>query len=119
MENESAKKALIYVVAASIIGFVVIKITEGSSVNNTIQPVQAKNAIGRIKIKIPSLLDGNDDASVAMKAFIKAYNANEPEDRLISLNEEMKKSMGLMAIKTKEAISIKDANGNDVMIYKL
>jgi len=118
MENESAKKALIYFVSAGLISFILIKILSKAKSNNTTQPTATKNAIGRVKLKMPQFDGEEDNSTLAMQAFVKAYNSNESEDRLIELNEEMKNSMGVYAIKTKDSVSIKDLEGKDVLVYK-
>lgn len=120
MENETAKKALIYFLSAAVISFIGFKIFGSNSKDkNTSQPASTKNSSGRRKIKMPQF-DGEEDASsTAMQAFVRAYNSNETEDRLIELNEEMKNSMGVYAIKTKDSVNIKDLDGKDVLVYKI
>jgi len=125
MNEESAKKALIYVLVAVGI-FLLFKPKKDSDKKTTSTPLtKFTNASGRDKLKMPDVsgIDPNNqlanDAIIALTAFIDAYNKDETEERLTELNQEMKSSFGLFIIKTEDEIFVKDMNGNNVLVSKI
>jgi hypothetical protein len=126
MNEESAKKALIYVLVAVAI-FIVFRPKSQSEKQTTAMPLQKSvNSSGRIQLVMPT---GNNvivkdesrinDSMVCIKAFIDAYNNDESESVLIDLNNEMKDNYGLYLIKTNKDITVYDLNNNEVVVAKI
>jgi len=126
MNEESAKKALIYVLVAVAI-FIVFRPKSQSEKQTTAMPLQKSvNSSGRIQLVMPT---GNNvtvndesrinDSMVCIKAFIDAYNNDENEGVLIDLNNEMKDNYGLYLIKTNKDITVYDLNNNEVVVAKI
>jgi hypothetical protein len=126
MNEESAKKALIYLLIAVGI-FIAFRPKQKSEQQTTSMPLQnAKNSSGRIQLVLPT---GNsltiyeqsqyDNAMTCIKAFINAYNADESESVLTDLNNEIKNQYGLYLIKTKSDITVYDFNDNKVLTGKI
>ena len=125
MNEESAKKALIYVLVAVGI-FLLFRPKKESDKKTTATPLtKFTNSSGRTKLKMPDTngIDPNNqlanDAVIALTAFIDAYNKDETEERLTDLNQETKASFGLFIIKTEDEIFVKDMNGNNVLVSKI
>jgi hypothetical protein len=122
--DESAKKALIYVLVGVAI-FVIFKPKDES--DNTAQPLQkAVNSSGRVHLIAPnpnSVTVFNeslvDNGMICVNAFISAYNNGESEVLLTDLNNEMKDNYGLYLIKKSTNITVYDINNNKVLEAKI
>jgi len=126
MDNDSAKKALIYVLVG-IAFFILLKPKKQSEQQITSIPLSAaKNASGRVHLVIPTgsgvtIYDESqyDNAMTCIRAFIDAYNADESEAVLTDLNNEIKNTYGLYLIKTKKDITVYDFNDKEILIAKI
>ncbi len=63
--------------------------------------------------------NSSESAFIALKAYIAAYNAQEPQSELDKLNGEIAKDYGLKVIRrrTDNKLVVQDLSGNDVMVY--
>jgi hypothetical protein len=126
MNEESAKKALIYLLIAVGI-FIAFRPNQKSEQQTTSMPLQnAKNSSGRIHLVLPTgysltIYEQSqyDNAMTCIKAFIDAYNADESEIVLTDLNNEIKNQYGIYLIKTKSDITVYDFNDNKVLTGKI
>ena len=126
MNEESAKKALIYVIVAVAI-FIVFRPKKENEKKTVSQPLQKMiNSSGRVHLVLPTgsgvtIYDESryDDAMTCIRAFIDAYNADESESVLTDLNNEIKGTYGLYLIKTSNSITVYDFNNKEVLIAKI
>ena len=60
-----------------------------------------------------------DNAFTALKAYITAYNSNEPQNKLDELNGEISNEYGLKVVRrrTDGKLVVYDLNENEVMVY--
>lgn len=123
--EESAKKALIYVVVAVGI-FLLFRPRKKDNTTNSTPLTKAVNSSGRVQLVMPTgnsvtVYDESQVGSgmVCVKAFIDAYNNDENETLLTDLNNEMKSSYGLYLIKTSNNITVYDVNDNEVLVAKI
>ena len=125
MNEESAKKALIYLLLAAGI-FLLFRPKSNIEKKTSTTPLTPfTNSSGRTKLKMPdtSNIDSSNqlanDSVIALTAFIDAYNKDETEERLTELNQEMKANLGLFIEMTNTEIFVKDMSGNNVLISKI
>lgn len=59
------------------------------------------------------------DAYVALTAYITAYNAKEPQNKLDELNDELANEMGLRIYRRRSDnnLVVRDLNGNDILVH--
>lgn len=125
MNEESAKKALIYLLLAAGIFLLFRRKSNTEKKTSTTPLTQFTNSSGRTKLKMPdtSNIDPNNqlanDSVISLTAFIDAYNKDETEERLTELNQEMKANLGLFIEMTNTEIFVKDMSGNNVLISKI
>ncbi len=62
----------------------------------------------------------SQNAFIALKAYIAAYNAQEPQSELDNLNREIGKDYSLKVIRrrTDNKLVVQDLSGNDVLVYQ-
>ena len=114
--NDSAKKAVL-IGAIAIFVFWILK-PKGSSISD-------KKAVEREKI--PELVISDEDhnsseavqdAVVVMKAYIAAWNNNESDSFLESLNKDTLAQYGMQSYWKGAKLAVKDKQGNDILINK-
>jgi hypothetical protein len=61
----------------------------------------------------------SDNAFTALKAYITAYNAQEPQNKLDELNGEIANDYGLKVVRrrTDNRLAVYDLNDSEVLVY--
>ena len=126
MNEESIKRALIYIIVGVAI-FIILKPKDEPENNQTSKPLtKAINASGRVHLVMPtgnkiSVFDEDrrNDSLVCIRAFIDAYNNDESESVLTQLNNDIKNEYGLYLIKTSKDITVYDSTKKEVLKAKI
>ena len=112
--KENIIKAFFVFSTAALLAFFILpkKLKNNSPVNRTPIPEPSFNE------QDLSINDKAHEALIVLKAYIAAWNNNEPDSILDELNNSVKKEFGLTAYWKGNVLAVKDQDGNDVLLNK-
>lgn len=122
--SDSAKKALFYFSTAFVL-FWLIKPKQRKSLDPAKNVMSEPDPKEREKITAPTMsakeAKANPTAAkafTALKAYVEAYNAGEPQNRLDELNELTGKELGMKVYRRRSdnKLAVKDLNGKDIIV---
>lgn len=122
--SDSAKKALFYFGSAFVL-FWLFKPKSRKSLTVGKNDMTEADPKEREKIKAPTMSSRDAKANpkaakafTALKAYIDAYNAGEPQDKLDELNEITGKELGMKVYRRRSdnKLAVKDLNGKDIIV---
>lgn len=122
--SDNAKKALFYFGTAFVL-FWLIKPKHRKPLDVGSKEMKEPDPKDREKIQPPTMSSkeakSNPTAAkafTALKAYVDAYNAGEPQDKLDELNEITGKELGMQVYRRRSdnKLAVKDLNGKDIIV---
>lgn len=125
-QNQAAKFLLVFGLGAVV--FFLTKPRNRKALSAGIDRILEPQPKERKKIPEPTYQESdlvmNKKASAAMdalKAYIRAYNAGEPQSALDKMNEELKNDMGVEVYRRRKdnKLVVKDTSGKDILVHNV
>lgn len=122
--SDNTKKALFYFGTAFLL-FWIVKPKTRKSLEVGSKDMKEPEPKDREKIKAPTMSSKDAKANptaakafTALKAYVDAYNAGEPQDKLDELNEITGKELGMQVYRRRSdnKLAVKDLNGKDIIV---